>query len=74
MCLAIPAKIVSIDGSTAKCEMSGVTKDVDVSLVPQAAAGDWVIVHVGFALQIIDPQKARETLEAMQTVQAACAA
>lgn len=68
MCLAIPAKIISVDGTTAHCEMSGVTKDVDISLTPQAKAGDWVIVHVGFALQVIDPEKAAETLAAMQAV------
>lgn len=68
MCLAIPAKIISVDGTTAHCEMSGVTKDVDISLTPQAKAGDWVIVHVGFALQVINPEKAAETLAAMQAV------
>lgn len=68
MCLAIPAKIISVDDTTAHCEMSGVTKDVDISLTPQAKAGDWVIVHVGFALQVIDPEKAAETLAAMQAV------
>lgn len=68
MCLAIPAKIISVDGTTAHCEMSGVTKDVDISLTPQAKVGDWVIVHVGFALQVIDPEKAAETLVAMQAV------
>ena len=68
MCLAIPAKIISVDGTTAHCEMSGVTKDVDISLTPRAMAGDWVIVHVGFALQVIDPEKAAETLAAMQAV------
>ena len=68
MCLAIPAKILSIDGTAAHCEMSGVTKDIDVSLTPEAKAGDWVIVHVGFALQVIDAQKAAATLAAMQSV------
>ena len=68
MCLAIPAKILSVDGCTAHCEMTGVTKDIDISLTPGAAPGDWVIVHVGFALQVIDPQKAAETLAAMETV------
>lgn len=68
MCLAIPAKIISVDGTTAHCEMSGVTKDVDISLTPQAKVGDWVIVHVGFALQVIDPEKAAETLAAMHAV------
>ena len=68
MCLAIPAKILSVDGIAAHCEMSGVTKDIDISLTPEAKAGDWVIVHVGFALQVIDAQKAAATLAAMQSV------
>ena len=68
MCLAIPAKILSVDGTAAHCEMSGVTKDIDISLTPEAKAGDWVIVHVGFALQVIDAQKAAATLAAMQSV------
>ncbi len=65
MCLAVPAQIESVSGPTAVCRMSGVTKEVDVSLIPDAAPGDWVIVHVGFALQRIDAEKARETLAAM---------
>ena len=68
MCLAIPAKILSVDGTAAHCEMSGVTKDIDISLTPEAKVGDWVIVHVGFALQVIDAQKAAATLAAMQSV------
>ena len=40
MCLAIPAKILSVDGTAAHCEMSGVTKDIDISLTPEAKAGD----------------------------------
>ena len=68
MCLVIPAKILSVDGTAAHCEMSGVTKDIDISLTPEAKAGDWVIVHVGFALQVIDAQKAAATLAAMQSV------
>ena len=39
MCLAIPAKILSVDGTAAHCEMSGVTKDIDISLTPEAKAG-----------------------------------
>ena len=45
--------------------MSGVTKEIDVSLTPEVRHGDWVIVHVGFALQTIDAQKAQETLAQM---------
>ena len=68
MCLAIPAHIVTVEGTTALCEMTGVTKEVDISLTPDALPGDWVIVHVGFALQKIDAEKAEETIKAMESV------
>lgn len=68
MCLAIPAKILSVDGTTAVAEMTGVQKEIDVSLTPGVGPGSWVIVHVGFALQVIDEAKAAETLEAMAAV------
>ena len=54
MCLAVPAQIESVNGTSALCVMSGVTKEIDVSLTPEVRHGDWVIVHVGFALQTID--------------------
>ena len=46
--------------------MSGVEKEIDVTLTPEVVPGDWVVVHVGYALQRIDPEKAQETLNAMQ--------
>lgn len=67
MCLAVPAQIISLDGMTAVAEMSGIKKEIDVTLTPEVAPGDWVVVHVGYALQRIDPQKALKTLEAMRT-------
>ncbi len=74
MCLAVPAQIISIDGTHAVVEMSGLKKDIDVTLTPEAVPGDWVVVHVGYSLQRIDPEKARQTLEAMRGVEAAAAA
>ena len=65
MCLAVPAQIESVNGTSALCVMSGVTKEIDVSLTPEVRHGDWVIVHVGFSLQTIDAQKAQETLAQM---------
>ena len=67
MCLAVPAQIISLDGMTAVAEMSGIKKEIDVTLTPEVAPGDWVVVHVGYDLQRIDPQKALETLEAMRS-------
>ncbi len=66
MCLAVPAQIVSIEGTKARAQMSGVEKEIDVTLTPEVVPGDWVVVHVGYALQRIDPEKAQETLNAMQ--------
>lgn len=68
MCLAIPAKILSVNGTSAECEMTGVTKTIDISLTPDVASGDWVVVHVGYSLQKIDADKARETLALMESI------
>ena len=56
MCLAVPAQIISLDGTLAVAEMSGVKKQIDVTLTPEVVPGDWVVVHVGYALQRIDPE------------------
>jgi hydrogenase expression/formation protein HypC len=66
MCLGIPAQIVEIvdaTGGLAKAELSGVRRSVSIALCPEVAVGDWVLVHVGFALERIDEEHARETLE-----------
>ena len=61
MCLAVPAKILSIQDALAKVELSGVTKDVSLMLLPEAKVGDYVLVHAGFAMQIVDEKEAEET-------------
>ena len=61
MCLAVPAKILSIQDALAKVELSGVTKDVSLMLLPEAKLGDYVLVHAGFAMQIVDEKEAEET-------------
>jgi hydrogenase expression/formation protein HypC len=69
MCLGIPAQIVELVDSErglAKAEISGVRREVSIALCPEAAVGDWVLVHVGFALDRIDEQQARETLELLE--------
>ncbi len=58
MCLAIPAKINKINGNTAEVESLGVIKKVDISLIPEVKVGDYVIVHAGFAIQLIDREDA----------------
>jgi len=58
MCLAIPAKINKIDNNIAEIESLGVIKKVDISLLPDAKIGDYVIVHAGFAIQLMDKEDA----------------
>lgn len=61
MCLAIPAKIVTIKGSTAKVDMMGNERIVSIDLVPEVEIGEYVLVHAGFAISIIDDENAKET-------------
>ena len=58
MCLAIPAKIMEINDDIAKVDFGGTVKEVNVSLV-SAGIGDYVIVHAGFAIEILDEKDAR---------------
>jgi hydrogenase expression/formation protein HypC len=71
MCLGIPAQIVELVdpvGGIAKAEISGVRRDVSIALCPEAETGDWVLVHVGFALQRIDEEQAQETLAVLESM------
>ncbi len=63
MCVAIPARVKSIDGLIADVEVGGVSRKVSVQLTPEAQKGDYVLVHAGFAIHIIDEQEAQETLK-----------
>jgi len=62
MCLALPALVVALEGMDAVVDLGGVRKGISVALVPQAQVGDYVIVHVGHAIGMIDPQEAAATL------------
>ncbi len=63
MCLAIPAQVVELrEGDNAVVDLAGVRKDISLALVDDVAVGDFVIVHVGFALNKIDPEEAAQTL------------
>jgi hydrogenase expression/formation protein HypC len=69
MCLGIPAQIVELvdlEAGIVKAEISGVRRNVSVALCPETNVGDWVLVHVGFALSIIDEDEARETLALLE--------
>lgn len=63
MCLALPALVVERrDCDEALVELGGVRKSVSLALVPDAAVGDYVVVHVGFAIGLLDPEEAARTL------------
>jgi hydrogenase expression/formation protein HypC len=67
MCLAIPAKIDSIgpDGQTARVSLGGVTKEISLALVEDVTVGDFVLVHVGYALNRLSEEEAERTLALM---------
>jgi len=67
MCLAIPAKIVSIEESgMALAEIEGVTRRVSLQLLEEPKVGDWVIIHAGYAIDRIDEEEAKETLNMLE--------
>lgn len=63
MCLAIPARIIDIEGDMAHVDFGGVVRDAAVTLIEDPAVGDFVIVHAGFAIQKLDEEDALETLK-----------
>ena len=63
MCLALPAQVTELlPDESAKVNLGGITKTVSLALVSDVAVGDYVIVHVGYALSVIDPEEAAKTL------------
>ena len=63
MCLALPARVVQLlDDQQAVVDLGGVRKEISVALVPDATLGDYVIVHVGFAIGMVEPDEAQRTL------------
>jgi hydrogenase expression/formation protein HypC len=71
MCLAIPSKILSIKGNTAEIDVGGNTKEVNITLTPEAKVGDYVLLHAGFAINVIDEQAAEEIFDAWEEAYAA---
>jgi hydrogenase expression/formation protein HypC len=70
MCLAVPGKILSIEGKDADVDFGGVTRKVNVSLV-KADIGEYVIIHAGFAIQVVDREEAEETIKIWEEMLAA---
>ena len=74
MCIGVPGQISAIDGNQAKVDVCGIQRDVDLTLVGStdeaghSRLGQWVLVHVGFAMSVINEDEARETLAALQNM------
>ena len=62
MCLAIPALVRSIEGSEVEVEIAGVVRRASVMLTPEVKVGDYVLLHAGYAIGVVDEEEARETL------------
>lgn len=74
MCLAVPGKIISIAGDeptfrTGKVDFGGIAKEVSLAYLPEAAIGDYVIVHVGFALSKVDEAEAHKVFEYLKRME-----
>jgi hydrogenase expression/formation protein HypC len=68
MCLAIPALIKSIENKEAMAEIGGVTRKISLRLTPEARVGDYVLVHTGYAINILDQREAEETLSLLEQI------
>jgi len=71
MCLAVPSKIIEINGQVAKVDVDGVIRETSIMLLDDVKIGDYVIVHAGFAINKLDEKIAFQTLEDMRNILAA---
>lgn len=71
MCLSIPAKILTVTGSTAEVSVGGVLFSAGLQMVDDVAPGDYVLLHAGFAIQKINEEEALETLKLLDEINAA---
>lgn len=63
MCLAVPAQVKSINGNEAEVDMAGTSYRASIQLTPEVKIGDYVLLHTGYAIQIVDEKEAQETLK-----------
>ncbi len=69
MCLAVPAKVVEIKGENGVVNLGGIKKEIMFTFTPEAKIGDWVLMHTGFALNIISEEDALETLKLFEELE-----
>lgn len=74
MCLAVPGQVLSIHDDadelrrSGRVSFGGIVKEVNLAYVPEARVGDYVVVHVGFALSVVDEEEARQTLDYLRQI------
>jgi hydrogenase expression/formation protein HypC len=66
MCLAIPGQVMEIEGFEAKVDVAGVTRSISLWLTPEAQLGDYVYIHAGYAISVLDAEEALESLRLLQ--------
>ena len=65
MCLAVPAQLVAVNDVIGTVELTGATRDCSLLLVPEAKVGDWLLVHAGFAVQIVDEGRGTKNIRGL---------
>jgi hydrogenase expression/formation protein HypC len=68
MCLAIPVQVKSVDGLSAEVEFGEVSRQISIWLTPDVKPGDYVLLHTGYAINVIDEAEAKETLSLLEEV------
>ena len=68
MCLAVPAKVIEKKDMVATVEVEGIRRDISLMLLPEANVGDYILMHAGFAIQVIDEEEAKITTELLKEV------
>lgn len=68
MCLAIPVRVISIAGDEAITDIGGVKRTVSIALTPEVKVGDYVLLHTGYAIGIVDESEAKETLKLLEEI------
>ncbi len=71
MCLAVPVKITFIEGDQADVDIGGVRRRVSIALTPEALIGDYVLLHTGYAISVLNEAEAKETLDILERMVAA---
>jgi hydrogenase expression/formation protein HypC len=66
MCLAVPVKITSIEGDQADVDIGGVSRRVSIALTPEAEVGNYVLLHTGYAINVLNEEEAHETLNLLE--------